>query len=205
MYAAMYIDDLGGISIGQERTNRDSDDAIDTTEKDIGLEAQRAHGKEQQPSDQRIDLLGATFHTPNESLDVTERFKAKLTARLLEVEQQGTWDLLICKQVTYSSNHAAPLFISDGRAHLNFFFVDMRRLRRKNRTRLKLSDQAMADIRLWLSSSSHRTSGSLNTSPFFPQKSDGRRIDPEMDASGKVGFGAACQLPGGMVVYFYGH
>ena len=84
------IDDLGGISIEEERANRDYDDAMETIEKDIGMEAQRAHGKEQRPSDQRIDLLGATFHIPSETLDVTERFKTKLTSRLLEVLQRGT-------------------------------------------------------------------------------------------------------------------
>lgn len=88
MYAAMYIDDLGGISIGEERANRDYDDAMETIEKYIGMETQRAHGKEQRPSDQRIDLLGATFHIPSETLDVTERFKTKLTSRLLEVQQR---------------------------------------------------------------------------------------------------------------------
>ena len=84
------IDDLGGISIEEERANRDYDDAMETIEKDIGMEAQRAHGKEQRSSDQRIDLLGATFHIPSETLDVTERFKTKLTSRLLEVLQRGT-------------------------------------------------------------------------------------------------------------------
>ena len=39
MYAAMYIDDIGGISIGEERANRDYDDAMETIEKDIGMEA----------------------------------------------------------------------------------------------------------------------------------------------------------------------
>jgi hypothetical protein len=58
MYAAMCIDDLGGISIEEERANRDYDGAMETIEKDIGMEAQRAHGKEQRPSDQRIGLLG---------------------------------------------------------------------------------------------------------------------------------------------------
>ena len=71
MYAAMYIDDLGGISIGEERANRDYDDAMETIEDDIGMEAQRRHGKEQRPSDQRIDLLGAKFHIPSQTLDVT--------------------------------------------------------------------------------------------------------------------------------------
>ena len=71
LYAAVYIDDLGGISIGEERANRDYDDAMETIEDDIGMEAQRRHGKEQRPSDQRIDLLGAKFHIPSQTLDVT--------------------------------------------------------------------------------------------------------------------------------------
>ena len=58
MYAAMDIDDLGSISIEEERANRDYGGAMETIEKDIGMEAQRAHGKEQRPSDQRIGLLG---------------------------------------------------------------------------------------------------------------------------------------------------
>ena len=205
MYAAMYIDDLGGISIGEERANRDYDDAMDTIEKDVGMEAQRAHGKEQRPSDQRIDLLGATFHIPSETLDVTERFKAKLIGRLLEVKQRGTWDLTICEQVTYSANHAAQLSISDGRAHLNSFFVDMRKLRRKVGRLLTVSTRAMEDISWWLLNVPIVREVPWAPALFFPQKGDGRRIDPEMDASGKVGFGAACPLPGGLVVYFYGH
>ena len=81
----------------------------------------------------------------------------------------------------------------------------MRRLRRKSRTRLKLSDQAMADIRWWLAVVPIVRAVPWTPALFFPQKGDGRRIDPEMDASGTVGFGAACPLPDGMVVYFYGH
>jgi len=201
----MYIDDLGGISIGEERANRDYDGAMETIEKDIGMEAQKAHGKEQRPSDQRIDLLGATFHIPSETLDATERFKAKLTGRLLEVQQRGTWDLNVCEQVTYSANHAAQLSISDGRAHLNAFFVDMRKLRRKSRTLLKVSERAMADISWWLEAIPIVRKVPWAPALFFPQKGDGRRIDPEMDASGTVGFGAACPLPGGLMVYFYGN
>ena len=201
----MYIDDLGGISIGEERANRDYDDAMETIEKDIGMEAQRAHGKEQRPSDQRIDLLGATFHIPSETLDATERFKTKLTGRLLEVQQRVTWDLTICEQVAYSANHAAQLSVSDGRAHLNAFFVDMRKLRRKSRTQLKVSEQAMEDINWWLEAIPIVREVPWAPALFFPQKGDGRRIDPEMDASGTIGFDAACPLPGGLVVYFYGN
>ena len=168
------------------------------------MEAQKAHGKER-PSDQRIDLLGATFHIPSETLDVTERFKAKLTGRLLEVQQRGTSDLNICEQVTYSANHAAQLSISDGRAHLNAFFVDMRKLRRKSRTLLRVPERAMADISWWLEAIPIVRKVPWAPALFFPQKGDGRRIDPEMDASGTVGFGAACRLPGGLVVYFYGN
>ena len=144
-----------------------------TIEKDIGMDAQRAHGKEQRPSDQRIDLLGAKFHIPSGTPDVTERFKAKLTARLLEVQQRGTWDLNICEQVTYSVNHADQLSISDGPTHLNAFFVDMRKLRRKSRTHLKVSDKAMADIGWWLEAVPIVREVPWAPALFFPQDGDG--------------------------------
>ena len=121
------------------------------------------------------------------------------------MQQRGTWDLNICEQVTYSANHAAQLSISDGRAHLNAFFVDMRKLRRKSRTLLKVSERAMTDISWWLDAIPIVRKVPWAPALFFPQRGDGRRIDPEMDASGTVGFGAACPLPGGSVVYFYGH
>ena len=39
---------------------------------------------------------------------------------------------------------------------------------------------------------------------FFPERGHPRRVYPEMDASGNIGFGAACPLPGGIVLLFYG-
>ena len=39
---------------------------------------------------------------------------------------------------------------------------------------------------------------------FFPERGHPRRVDPEMGASGNIGFGAACPLPGGIVLFFYG-
>ena len=65
----------------------------------------------------------------------------------------------------------------------------------------------MADIRIrwWLAAVPIVRAVPWAPALFFPQKGDGRRIDPETNASGTVGFGAACPLPGGMVVYFYGH
>ena len=63
----------------------------------------------------------------------------------------------------------------------------------------------MADISWWLDAIPIVRRVPWAPALFFPQRGDGRRIYPEMDASGKVGFGAACPLPGGLVEYFYGH
>ena len=81
----------------------------------------------------------------------------------------------------------------------------MRKLRRKSRTNLRVSDKAMSDIGWWLEAVPIVREVPWAPALFFPEKGDGRRINPEMDASGTVGFGAACPLPGGLVVYFYGN
>ena len=184
MYAAMYIDDLGGISIGEERANRDYDDAMETIEKDIGMEAQRAHGKEQRPSDQRIDLLGATFHIPSETLDVTERFKSEANRPTAGGTAARTWDLNICEQVTYSANHAAQLSISDGRAHLNAFFVDMRKLRRKSRNTSQSIGASDGRHLLVARCDTHRARSAVGTGPLLPTK---RRRETHRPRNGRIG------------------
>ena len=77
----MYIDDLSGISAGQDesRATQDYDDAVRVIEKDIGLQAQLEHGKESPPTEHTIDLLGATFDIPASDLDASDRFKKKAT------------------------------------------------------------------------------------------------------------------------------
>jgi hypothetical protein len=39
---------------------------------------------------------------------------------------------------------------------------------------------------------------------YFPERGHPRRVDPEMDASREIRFGAACPLSGGIVFFFYG-
>ena len=77
----------------------------------------------------------------------------------------------------------------------------MRKLRRKSRTNLRVSDKAMADIGWWLEAVPIVREVPWALALFFSEKGYGRRIDPEMDALGPIGFGAACPLPGGLVVY----
>ena len=80
---------------------------------------------------QRVDLLGATFDIPASDLDASDRFKGKATTKLRQSRDEGQWNLVGCESATYTCNHAAQLSITEGRAHLHHFFVEMRRLRRK--------------------------------------------------------------------------
>jgi len=205
-FAAMYIDDLSGISVGQDdsRATQDYADAVRVIEKDIGLQAQLEHGKESPPTEHTIDLLGATFKIPDSDLDVSDRFKGKATCKLQQSRDEQAWDLVGCESVTYTCNHAAQLSITEGRAHLHPFFAEMRRLRKNTGRKQRIPPHCLREIEWWLTEIPKVRHVPWAPALYFPARGHPRRVDPEMDASGNIGFGAACPLPGGIVIFFYG-
>ena len=205
-YCAMYIDDLSGISVGDDDTRAKGDyaGAIHVIEDVIGLKAQLEHGKESPPTETTIDLLGATFNIPETDLDTSDRFKNKASTKLRQSRDEGQWNLVDCESVTYTCNHAAQLSITEGRAHLHHFFVEMRRLRRNSGRKQRISRVCMAEIEWWIEELPKVRHVPWAPALFFPERGHPRRVDPEMDASGNIGFGAACPLPGGIVLFFYG-
>ena len=62
----------------------------------------------------------------------------------------------------------------------------------------------MAEIEWWITEIPKVRHVPWAPALFFPERGHPRRVDPEMDASGNIGFGAACPLPGGIVLFFYG-
>ena len=205
-YCAMYIDDLSGISVGENdtRARQDYASAVHVIEDVIGLTAQLEHGKESPPTETTVDLLGATFNIPASDLDASDRFKGKATTKLRQSRDEGQWNLVGCESVTYTCNHAAQLSITEGRAHLHHFFVEMRRLRRNSGRKQRISRVCMEEIEWWIAELPKVRHVPWAPALYFPERGHPRRVDPEMDASGNIGFGAACPLPGGIVLFFYG-
>ena len=205
-YCAMYIDDLSGISVGENdtRARQDYASAVHVIEDVIGLKAQLEHGKESPPTETTVDLLGATFDIPASDLDASDRFKGKATTKLRQSRDEGQWNLVGCESATYTCNHAAQLSITEGRAHLHHFFVEMRRLRRNSGRKQRISRVCMEEIEWWIAEIPKVRHVPWAPALFFPERGHPRRVDPEMDASGNIGFGAACPLPGGIVLFFYG-
>ena len=82
----------------------------------------------------------------------------------------------------------------------------MMRLRRNSGRKQQISPNCLREIEWWLTEINTKgTTCSIGTSLIFPrERGHPRRVDPEMDASGNIGFGAAYPLPGGIVIFFYG-
>ena len=151
-----------------------------------------------------INLLGATFNIPDRDLDASDRFKGKATCKLQQPRDEQAWDLVGCESVTYTRNHAAQLSITEGRAHLHSFFAEMRRLRRNIGRKQRIPPHCLREIEWWLTEIPKVRHVPWAPALYFPERGHPRRVDPEMDASGNIGFGAACPLPGGIVIFFYG-
>ena len=165
----------------------------------VGLKAQLEHGKESPPTETTVDLLGATFNTPESDLDLdaSDRFKTKAGTKLRQSRDEGQWNLVGCESVTYTCNHAAQLSITEG-------------LCGNEATSPKLGAETthLAHLpgrsRIVDRQTAKGATRPMGTSTMFPERGHPRTVDPEMGAPGNIGFGAACPLPGGIVLFFYG-
>ena len=178
----MYIDDVSGISVGEDdkRAKRDYASAVHVIEDVIGMKAQLEHGKELPPTETTIDLLGATFNIPELDLDASDRFKSKAMAKLRQSRDEGQCNLVGCESITYTCNHAAQLSITEGRAHLRHFFVAMRRLRRNSERKQRISRICLAEIEWWIAELPKVRHVPWAPALFPPERGHPRRVDPEI-------------------------
>ena len=91
----MHIDDLSGISLGEDnkRAKQDYANAVNVIENVIGMKAQLEHGKESPSTETTVDLLGATFNIRSRTwTQVTDLRRRRLqNCASSETRSSGTW------------------------------------------------------------------------------------------------------------------